>query len=448
MSTFSDLVRRFLYWVIVRVYFARVTVLHRERLPRSGPALYLGLHRNGAVDGFVYHEALGAPTFMISTQLQKNWLARLFFTGIAVTRTKDEGDRAGNEQALHRCLEHLRAGGALFVFPEGTSSLGPRHLPFKNGALWLILEYLQNPGPPLQVIPVGIHYECAWAFRAKVEVVLGEPLDLSLIREPVRAADIQMALSQGTALRAASVVADPASLSAKAVTLSKLKVLKQCAQTSLEAVGINVGSDEYQNQIQRLAYVSTLATPRSYFASLKALEKQISEPILREAESLDAKLCGCRLLFHQGVPLVPMGSRFIYFLALLVLSPIVGAAMLLNGPPMLAGYFAGKTLPDDVNVISLWKILVGIPVFLLWILLACGLCLGIGKPIWFLGYAGVSWAGLHLYYRVKKLAVAVHNGFRYPHLRPTMLRFRETVINNLPPDPSGRMGQLSRISIP
>src|SRR5215831_8308111 len=92
--------RGLFYWFITRVYFARITVLNRGRLPKEGPVLYLGLHRNGAVDGFVYHQALQGPTFMISTQLLRTWFARLFFTGIAVTRTKDEGDRAGNDQAL------------------------------------------------------------------------------------------------------------------------------------------------------------------------------------------------------------------------------------------------------------------------------------------------------------------------------------------------------------
>ncbi len=181
MNAISALWRPLFYWLITRIYFARITVLNGHRRPRTGPVLYLGLHRNGAVDGFVYHSALDGPVFMISTQLRRNWFARLFFTGIAVTRTQDEGDRAGNEQALQECLGHLHAGGSLFVFPEGTSTLGPRHLPFKTGALWLILEYLEHPGPPLQVIPVGIHYECPWAFRAKVEVVLGEPLDLTLL---------------------------------------------------------------------------------------------------------------------------------------------------------------------------------------------------------------------------------------------------------------------------
>ena len=72
---------------ITRVYFARLTLVHPERLPKAGqPVLFVGLHRNGAVDGFVYHRLLGVPVFLISTQLTRSWFARLFFHGIAVTR--------------------------------------------------------------------------------------------------------------------------------------------------------------------------------------------------------------------------------------------------------------------------------------------------------------------------------------------------------------------------
>jgi 1-acyl-sn-glycerol-3-phosphate acyltransferase len=392
---------RYFFRLITRVYFARLTVLHPERRPQKGqPILYLGLHRNGAVDGFVYHRLLNAPTFLISTQLTRSRFARLFFQGIAVARGKDEGDRQENEVALGRCVEHLRTGGSLFVFPEGTSSLGPRHLPFKSGAAWLILDYLETPGPPLQVIPVGIHYECPWAFRSKVEVVLGKAISTELAPGGSR--------------------------------LARLKELKRRIEGGLEEVGINVESAERQDEIQRLAYAATLATPRSYFRSLKSLEGGVPKAIEEAQTGLEAQGAGNRLLFHQGVPLVPMSPTWIYSLALMACAPIVAAALLLNLPAFLAGWFAGRKFPDDRNVISLWRILVGIPVLVLW---GAAVCLGLllqGRLLWLGLYLVVTWLGLQLYYRVKKLAVAVHNGIRCPQLKPCLLAFRQTVLNALP----------------
>lgn len=40
----------------------------------------------------------------------------------------------GNEAALELAALALAQGQSVFVFPEGTSSLGPRHLPYRRGA--------------------------------------------------------------------------------------------------------------------------------------------------------------------------------------------------------------------------------------------------------------------------------------------------------------------------
>src|ERR1041385_6485315 len=107
---------------ICATYFSRIDVVHPERLPERGPVLYVGLHRNGAVDGFIYNTVLPNPVFMLSGQLTKSWFARLFFGGITVTRTRDEGDKSRNERAMRESLQHLMDGGELFIFPERTSS--------------------------------------------------------------------------------------------------------------------------------------------------------------------------------------------------------------------------------------------------------------------------------------------------------------------------------------
>jgi 1-acyl-sn-glycerol-3-phosphate acyltransferase len=396
----APLWRRWFYRFITGVYFQRVTLLHPERLPKSGPVLYLGLHRNGAVDGFVYDRVLRAPVFMISTQLRKSWLARLFFDGIAVTRAKDEGDHALNDTALRQCVDQLRAGGELFVFPEGTSSLGPRHLPFKGGGIWLLLDYLEKAKAPIQVIPLGIHYECPWSFRAKVEVVAGTPISTELPADASR--------------------------------LEKLKIMKRRAQAALEQVGINVASSEYQEMIQGFGYVGTLGTPRSYFKSLKAIEQAVPEKILEQWQAVEPELRSGKLWFHQGVPLMPVGPFPLYVLALLVTGTLTLAAIVLNLPPFVSGWFAGKRFPDDRNVISLWKILLGVPIFVLWMVCLTLTLLLLGKFWWLAVYGAITWLGLKCYYRFKKVAVAVHNGLCCPALRPRMLTFHQTVLQSLP----------------
>ena len=71
---------------------------------------------------------------------------------------------------------------------------------------------------------------------------------------------------------------------------------------------------------------------------------------------------------HQRVPLVPMRFPWLYGIALAALGPMVLVAGLVNGVPLLGGYLAGRILPDDTNVIALWRILVGFPLFVAWVL--------------------------------------------------------------------------------
>jgi 1-acyl-sn-glycerol-3-phosphate acyltransferase len=273
-----DLWYRWFHRFCNAVYFSRLSVVHRARLPAHGPVLCLGLHRKGAVDGFLYHEIRPRAVFMLAVQLRRSLLVRLFFTGIEIVREKDRANDGGadppNAAALRRCLDHLGAGGELFVLPEGTSSLGPRHLPFKSGAVRLLLDHLAT-GRPITVVPLGIHHECGWGFRSKVEIVVGPP--------------------KATALPAASL-------------FEQLKELRRRMQTALDAVAINVESVDRLRLIEQLAYISTLGTARSYFQSLKAPERRVPAPILSAWHGVETEFAGRRVWRYHGVPLFPVGS--------------------------------------------------------------------------------------------------------------------------------------------
>jgi hypothetical protein len=122
-------------------------------------------------------------------------------------------------------------------------------------------------------------------------------------------------------------------------------MMKRRTQAALEEVGINVPSDDCQELIQRLAYVATLGTTRSYFKSLKAMEK----PCRRKSwtnGAVGTSVAEAKLWFHQGVPLFPVGPAVVYLVAFLVVSPVVLAAIALNLPAFVAGWYAGKKFPD------------------------------------------------------------------------------------------------------
>lgn len=382
------------HWLCVKLYFDRVSVRGVEHLPEGGPVLYLGLHRNGAVDGFVYHQLAPKGVFLVSTQLRKSLLGRLFFGGIEVAREKDDAAAGGNVAALHACTDLLERGGELIIFPEGTSSLGPRHLPFKSGAARVAVAALRL-GVRLRIVPLGIHYERAWGFRSRVEVVVGESV----------ATDFSAGLSEH----------------------EKLKELKRRINHALEDVGVNFASASAQEMAERLAFAATLGTGRGYFESLKALEPGLP-PLLSEGL---ANFSESRLLGFQGVPLFPGKPWISYFLFLSALGPPTVAGALFNLPPLVLAWTAARRLADENNVISLWRILVGVPLGVLW----AGVMLVLMG--WFSGAVGIAvylfftFVALKCFRRAMKLSVAVWNGAFRRGVQGPAWRFHAEIIKQL-----------------
>lgn len=378
---------------IRRLYFSRIAVTGAGHLPASGPVLVLCLHRNGAVDAFVYRKVIGEVVFMVKDTLRKSAMARLFFDGIEVARSKDSAELAGNLDAVNQCVAWLERDGWLGVFPEGTSQLGPRHLPFKSGAARIALRHLKG-GMELTVVPLGIHYECPWAFRSRVEVVVGSPL--RLMPSDVRLQDLKRGFAEG-----------------------------------LENVGVNFPDAEWQDYAQKFAYIATLGTRRGYFDALKAMEHKLPEEAVAAWNDLEMKTEGRHVLRHQGVPLFPLRLPWVYaFLTLLLAVPVVTGAMM-NLPPIIVAWWAGRHFPDDRNVIALWRILTGVPLLVLWAVLWC--LAGVVSGLWWLPviYLILSWAAVSGWYRLGKLAVVAWNGLFHRDLRTAALAVHRAVLSSL-----------------
>lgn len=376
--------------LVAFIYFSRVEVL--PTAPRlSGPTLLVALHRNGAVDGWVYKSIFPRVTFLIAAQLRKSLLARLFFTGITVVREKDDGDRSGNASAMRQCQKQLASGGTLAIFPEGTSSLGPRHLPFKSGAARIAHEAWQN-NIPLTVLPLGITYNAPAHLRSQVQVVIGTPL--------THAADWSLSLTE----------------------------LKRELTARLEQVSINVNSEQYYRDIRALA---CFAWPDlSYHMALKALEISIPSVLEDGWLKLRAVLETHRLLNPEKAPFSKQ-STVITLFAALALTPLVGTAAALNAPPLLAGYVAGRRLPDGPNVITLWRILIGAPVLVSWLVLFLIVALVSRLPVLVFVYFVLSLLGLLAYAPWRLLAQQSVNGLRFPSIRASYFAFRSKLIPEL-----------------
>ncbi len=386
----------FLSTLCARAYFSRIRVIGAERLPHGGPVLYVGLHRNGAVDGFVCKSIFRRAIFLIAAQLQKSLFSRMFFTGIPVVRDKDSGDRGLNAEAMQRCRELLAGGGELFVFPEGTSSLGPKHLPFKSGAARIAVAGWQA-GIPLHIVPLGITYNALATFRSSVEVIVGGPIGSESF--------------------------------AKVPLEEQVAETKRVVTKALEKVGVNVESMEYLAEIHMIA---AMAAPKGrYFEALKGCEKKIPEKLQWQWHVLRDDLQSSNLARSEAATTFSEASPWISLLGGILLALLVAAGALLNFLPLSGAFWAGKKFPDERNVITLWRILVGVPLFFLWFVsITLGLVL-LGKELWIVFFLLLTGMGWLVYQPARQLLVSAWNGIRFPELRRKYLEFRETLFQEM-----------------
>ena len=386
----------FLSTLCARGYFSRIRVIGAERLPGGGPLLYAGLHRNGAVDGFVYKAIFRRAIFLIAAQLQKNLFSKMFFTGIPVVRDKDAGDRGMNAEAMQRCQELLASGGELFVFPEGTSSLGPQHLPFKSGAARIAMAAWQA-GIPIKIVPLGIHHNAPATFRSLVEVIVGEPMDSENV--------------------------------AKLPPGEQISETKRAVTEALEKVGVNVESMEYFGEISMIGAMT--APAGRYFEALKLCEKGIPEKLQAPWRTLRDGLQSKDLVHSEAATSFSPVPPWISVLGAIFLAPFVAAAALLNFLPLGGAFWAGKKFPDERNVITLWRILVGAPLFFLcFAAVTLGLVLA-GRGVWIVLFLLLTVIGWLAYHPARQLLVAGWNGIRFPSLRRQYLEFRDLLFEEM-----------------
>lgn len=380
-----------LWRLIARLAFNRITIINKQRLPVQGPVLFVATHRNGALDAAAYTKVVPQAVPMVSAQLHRLPLGRRLFRGIAVARTKDKarGIAADNNVAMQQSLTLLQQGGQLFIMPEGSSTLGPHHLPFHRGAARIAKAALEA-GIKLTIVALGVHYEDPTAWQSRVEVLVGEPIQPE-------------ACDTGT--------------------------LHRLISHALEQVGANFVDSDSQKLAQRLAYASTLGTRNSYALGLKSFEQALPTQLIHAARELEQLTVQKQLCLHQGVPLMPVGSVLVYLLYWLILLPLVASFVLFNLPVVIASNLAARLLPDDDNVIAFWRMTIGLPAGLIWSLVMTSTLLLLSAPTAVLLYWAGTLGGIAAWYRYRKLSAAVCNGLLHARSRSAVLRLYYQLLN-------------------
>ncbi|HLB53638.1 MAG TPA: lysophospholipid acyltransferase family protein [Gemmatimonadales bacterium] len=200
----------------LRIFFRRVETFGVERVPRNGPLLFVLNHPNSLVDPVFILGLAPRPVSLLAKAplFRMPVIGRLVraLGSIPVERRQDPGaDLAKNREMFARVRAHLEAGGAVALFPEGTSHSDPRLKPLKTGAARIALGVVSIP--PLRIQPVGLFYTLKHTFRSAALVYFGEPFVVSPAPldgsgEPPRERVQPLTAEIGRALAAVTLQAD------------------------------------------------------------------------------------------------------------------------------------------------------------------------------------------------------------------------------------------------
>jgi 1-acyl-sn-glycerol-3-phosphate acyltransferase len=164
-------------------YFRRIERFHLERVPASGPVLFVSNHPNSLTDSFVIGASVPRKVNFIGTvQLFSFKPVKWLLTQcgvIPINRAKDNPKAmrsvADTFEAVYQVLER---GEAVGIFPEGVTYDDSALREVKSGAARMALELEARHGGKigLRVVPVGLTYSAKEIYRSDALVNFGEPI--------------------------------------------------------------------------------------------------------------------------------------------------------------------------------------------------------------------------------------------------------------------------------
>ncbi|MCG8707634.1 hypothetical protein JHU04_000827 [Brenneria sp. 4F2] len=172
--------------LLIRFYYSSLRFVTPEGKPLAPfdgatPTLLLASHRNGATDGWVFNQLLPSAQFLVAVQLLRSRFLRLMFAGIPVVRDKDRQrygySRAQAGNPILQAIAHLKLGGCVIVFPEGTSEWAPGPQPYQEGVVKIIRKLMQERCC-FQVIAAGSFYQAPDGIGSAIELLVSDPLAL------------------------------------------------------------------------------------------------------------------------------------------------------------------------------------------------------------------------------------------------------------------------------
>ncbi len=349
---------RLLAWL----YYSTIRISGRERIPKSGPVLFVANHANSIFDPIVLELTVRRKIrFLAKATLFKlpvfgsilHWLGM-----IPVHRAKDD------KSAVKKSIESLRLAAvaladneAVGIFPEGKCHDNRSLESVFAGTARIILQALEAGSEELKIVPIGINYDNKQLFRSAVWVQVGEPLDARAFVDAQggggAAARRALTVEIGERLKRVIIHLDAPEWEP---FLEDLEILDPALEAS-------EGHAIFSLRQRKVVADSVNHFRKTRPESVSSLGRALSVHRMKlNAQGLQVR---SDILQHRGWRRFPRLLLNTIRLAFGFLPLVAGT--LQNGVPFLIERAIVRFLPHSgLSTIALSRIAIGFPVFLLW----------------------------------------------------------------------------------
>lgn len=169
----------------LRLYYKKIIVKGKEKIPRKKPVLFLPNHQNSFMDAFLVVTNVKFFTYFLTRAQAFNppllgWYIRSL-NMLPVYRVRDGLSSVTKNNAIfEECIRYLKRNDAILVFPEANHNLKRRIRPLSKGFTRIAFdaEVQENWNMDLHVIPVGVNYSEHRSTRNKIWVEFGDPIHM------------------------------------------------------------------------------------------------------------------------------------------------------------------------------------------------------------------------------------------------------------------------------
>jgi 1-acyl-sn-glycerol-3-phosphate acyltransferase len=419
------LTRRVVRW-IVRRYYGQIEVSGGDRIPQTGPVLLCANHANSLVDPVLIGVAAHRPVrFMAKAPLFDHPLLGPPMSAlgmIPVYRGSDEGsDIRKNFESLDVGAKVLVAGQAMGIFPEGKST-DQAHLEMvRSGAARMAIQASEEGAAGLLVVPIGITYERKDLFRSSALIQIAEPIDVGecLQQHEGNTRKARRALTQELESRLKDVVVhldepewEP--------WLGDLEIL---AESPREA-----GREPVPPLLRRKRIADAmnhfLANDRERAESIAGKIKDYREQVETAGLRIDSPV-----LRMHGLRVLAELLWELLCLILLFIPAFVGTLQHLV-PFVMVRAVAARLDQAGRKTVSTNRMLVGLPIYLLWYAVVAWWMIDYQFAAWFkwgwlIAAPSCGIIAVHYWRRAKRVALLLWHQLQVTVRRETLCRLRD-----------------------